>query len=263
MRPLLAALLAMLSAPIAGSAMAQARTPDVLRVAANDANGQPFVLYDEKMRLRGGLARDIMDHLSARLGLKPVYINLPRARVEPWLREGRVDAACFLAPDWVREPKRLRWSPILFHIRQVIVSPPDSAPVTGPRSLYGKRVGTLLNYHYPELAPYFADRRVLRADAPSFASNIAKLERGRIDAFLNDDLASLFAVENGGLPADIRIDALWAPENPVYCAFSPEFARRSQQWRPVLQEAVDAGRMQRWISAYTGGRRVAGSEKKP
>jgi len=238
-------------------ALAAEPATEPLRVSVNEANGRPFVLYDARSRFRGGLARDIMDHLANQLGRRPVYLNLPRARVESWLRSGKIDAACFLAPEWVRDASKLSWSPVLFHIRQVIVSPPKAPAVTRPQDLFGKRVGTLLNYTYPELAPYFDDGRILRADAPSFASNMAKLERGRIDALLYDDLASLFAVKDGSLPAAVRIDPLWAPDNPVYCAFSPAFVARAPESRPILQAAVDGGQVERWISAYTGGRRVA------
>ena len=244
-----------------GAASARALEPasagGQFRVSVNEANGPPFVLYDGQGRFQGGLARDIMGHLAERLNLQPVYLNLPRARVEPWLRAGKIDAACFLSPGWVADASKLRWSPTLFHIRQVIVSPPGATAVSGPDVLAGKRLGTLLNYRYPELEPYFSTRRILRADAPSLASNIAKLRRGRVDAFLNDDIASLYAVKQGDLPASARIDPLWAPENPVYCAFSPRFSPGSDQWKRILRAAVYQGRVRRWIAGYTDGRRVA------
>lgn len=241
---------------------APARTA-VLRVAVNEANGRPFALYDPRGRFEGGLARDIIDPLAASLGLRPEYLNLPRARVVPWLRAGRIDGACFLAPDWVPDAQALRWSPVLFHIRQVIVSPADADAASSPRALFGRRLGTLLNYTYPELQPYFADRRILRSDAPSFASNIAKLERGRIDAFLNDDIASLYAARSGQLRQRVRIDPLWAPANPVYCAFSPTFDARTPRWRSVLQAQVDAGQVEAAIATYTGGQRAIVSGDAP
>jgi polar amino acid transport system substrate-binding protein len=243
-----------------GKSIAAAAAPTragELRIAVNQANGRPFVLYDAGGRFGGGLARDILDPMARRLGLRPVYLDLPRARVVPWLRDGEIDGACFLAPAWVAQPQALRWSPVLFRIRQVIVGPPGAPTVASPQALFGKRLGTLLNYTYPELQPYFADGRIRRADAPTFEANIAKLARGRIDAFLNDDIAALYAVHSGRLPADARIDPLWAPENPVYCAFSQAFAARAPQWHALLQAEVDDGRVAGWIATYTGGRRTA------
>jgi polar amino acid transport system substrate-binding protein len=228
-----------------------------LRVAASDANGRPFVLYDADGRFRGGLAADLMDHLAAELGLRARYLNLPRARVEPGLKQGEVDIGCFLAPEWVDDAAALRWTPVLFHVRQVIVSRAGSPPVSAAADLYGKRVGTLLNYVYPELEPYFSEGRIQRADAPSAAANIAKLKAGRIDAFMDVDLAILHAVETGELPLDVTIDLLWAADNPVFCAASPAFDRRQPGWRAVLERALLYGRMTGWMQRYTGGRRVS------
>jgi ABC-type amino acid transport substrate-binding protein len=242
------------AAGIAATAMAAGR-PGTLRVALNEANGRPFALYDPAGHFVGGLGRDVIDPLAGALGLRAEYLNLPRARVEAWLREGRIDGACFLAPAWVGNPAALRWSPVLFHIRQVVVSAPGSPPVDSPRALFGRRLGTQLNYAYPELQPYFADGRIRRADAPSHASNMAKLARGRIDAFLYDDIAAPFAAREGRLPGDVRIDPLWAPDNPVYCAFSHDFAARAPRWEALLQAQVDDGRIDAAIAAYTGGRR--------
>ena len=246
-------LLGVAIAAVAAPALASppARTT-ILRVAVNQANGRPFALHDARGQLVGGLARDVIDPLAQALGLRAEYLDLPRARVEAWLHDGRIDGACFLAPAWVADAAALRWSPVLFRIRQVIVSPAASPPVMAPQALFGRRLGALLNYTYPELQPWFASGRIHRSDAPSFASNIAKLQRGRIDAFLNDDIAALYAERTGALRQPVRIDPLWAPDNPVYCAFSPAFAAREPRWHAVLQARVDAGDVEAAIAAYTG-----------
>lgn len=258
---LLTSTLALATAVGPATAAPEAR-PGQLRVSVSPANGAPFVLYDEQGRFRGGLARDIMDHLAARLMLTPEYLNLPRARVEAWLRADRLDAACFLAPAWVKDAAELRWSPPLFQIQQVIVGRPGAPAITRPEDLFGKRVGTMLNYVYPELGLYFADRRIRRSDSPSLASNIAKLERGRIDVFLFDDIQTLYAITQDKLPADSRIDPLWAAKSPVYCAFGPAFTARTPGWQEELRRLADSGQIQRWIGAYTGGRRIIGSGRK-
>jgi polar amino acid transport system substrate-binding protein len=258
--------MALLVVGLAAVDAARAATPApraTLRVAVNEANGRPYALYDPDGTFAGGLARDVIDPLAEGLGLRAAYLNLPRARVETWLHEGRIDAACFLAPDWVTEPQWFRWSPVLFRIRQVIVSPPGAAPVTGPKALFGRRLGTQLNYSYPELQPYFANDRIHRADAPSIDANMAKLARGRIDAFLYDDIAAPYAVRDGRLPAAARIDPLWAPDNPVYCAFNRVFAQRHPRWQGLLADAVANGRVESAIARYTGTQRVRAAGAAP
>lgn len=243
---------------IPASARASAQPP--LRVAVSQANGEPFVLYDNRQRFRGGIAKDIIDELAHALALEPEYLNLPRARVVPELLRGGIDAACFLAPAWVERPGRLQWSPPLFHIRQVIVSPASAPPVRRPEDLFGKRVGVLLNYTYPELQAYFADDRIQRADAPNEASNLAKLRRGRIDALLGIDLTILHQQLRGHLQQSLRIDALWGEANPVHCAFSQAFAARLPSWRKPIEDMIAKGQVQTWIDRYTGGRRIPAAQ---
>ncbi|HEX5755167.1 MAG TPA: transporter substrate-binding domain-containing protein [Arenimonas sp.] len=243
---------------IPASARASAQLP--LRVAVSQANGEPFVLYDSDGRFRGGIAKDIIDQFARALAIKPQYLDLPRARVVPELLRGGIDAACFLAPAWVERPGRLQWSPSLFHIRQVIVSPASASPVRRADDLFGKRVGTLLNYTYPELQPFFADGRIQRADAPSEASNLAKLQRGRIEALLAIDLTILHQQTHGQLQQSLRIDALWGDANPVHCAFSQAFVTRLPGWRKPLEEMVANGQVQTWIDRYTGGRRIPAAQ---
>jgi len=226
------------------------------RIAVSETNGPPFVLYASGGRFDGGLAADLMTGLGEALGLEGVFLNVPRGRVEPGVRDGDLDAACFLAPDWVVDSSRLRWSPELFRIQQVIVSRAGGEHIASAEQLHGKRVGTLLNYRYPELQPLFAEGRIERVDAPNTAANIAKLRAGRIDAFLDVDLSILYAIESGKLPENIQVDLLWAPDNPVHCAFSPAFAEAHPAFHQALQQMVDDGRIDAWIRRYTGGRRA-------
>jgi len=90
----------------------------------------------------------------------------------------------------------------------------------------------------------------------SGAANLLKLERRRIDAFIDVDLTVLHMDEHGQLPFKLRIDPLWAPPSPVHCAFNPKFAAAHPRLMPSLEAMVRDGRVQVWIDAYTGGRRV-------
>lgn len=240
--------------------LAALASPPAWRVAVSHANGEPFVLYDQNGRFRGGVAKDIIDDLARTLAASPEYLNLPRARVVPELLRGGIDAACFIAPAWVERPGRLHWSPPLFRIRQVVVSPPGASPVRQPEDLFGKRLGVMLNYTYPELQPFFLDGRIQRADAPSVTSNLAKLRRGRIDAVLEIDLTILYLQAHGQLQQNLHVDALWGESNPVHCAFSPTFVERHRSWRRQLEALVESGQVEAWLDRYTRGRRIPAAQ---
>jgi polar amino acid transport system substrate-binding protein len=236
---------------LGGGAAAQ---PATLRIAASEANGSPFVIYDRAGRLSAGLARDIMANLAVELGRQPDFRNPPRSRIELLLQQGELDAACFLAPDWVAEPQKLAWSPPLFSIQQVIVQPASSALEASPEGLQGRRIGAQLGFTYPELQPLFAAGRLQRVDAPTLDNTLDMLARGRVDAVVNVDLAVFHRVEAGRLPLAVRVDPLWAPPSPVYCAFSPAFVAAEPDYAVPLQAMLDDGRLAAWIARYTGGR---------
>jgi len=227
-----------------------------IRIAASEANASPFVLFDPAGRLHGGIARDIMAALAVELRRAPRFINAPRARVEPWLREGELDAACFLAPAWVEDATSLAWSPVLFHIQQVVVQPADSDRTASEQGFAGLRIATLLNFVYPELQEAFASGRMKRSDGASLDSNLQRLARGRVDAVVDVDIAVLYRQAQRTVPLQVRIDPLWAPASPVYCAFSPQFARANPQFLLLLEAMVHDGRIEAWIGRYTGGQRI-------
>lgn len=245
--------LALCALLLGGGAAAQ---PATLRIAASEANGSPFVIYDRAGRLAGGLARDIMASLAVVLERQPDFRNPPRSRIELLLQQGELDAACFLAPGWVAEPEKLAWSPALFSIQQVIVQPASSTRPASAEGLRGRRIGTQLGFTYPELQPLFADGRLQRVDAPTLDNTLAMLARGRVDALVNVDLAVFYRIEAGQLPFAVRVDPLWAPPDPVYCAFSPQFAVAQPRLATALQAMLDDGRLSAWIARYTGGRKT-------
>ncbi len=243
---------ALLALFLLAAADASAGAP--LRVAVSELNGPPFVLYDAQRQFVGGLARDMVDALATTLGRQPVYLNTPRGRIEPALRSGELDAACFLAPDWVAEPAALQWSPVLLRIRQVIVSNERVGPVMSADDLRGRRIGTLLNYRYPELQALFDSGAATRVDAPSVGANLVKLRSLRIDAVLDVDLAVRYAIATAGWADELHVSPLWTDDNPVHCAFSAAFATEHPDWRDALQRMVDDGRIDRWIANYVGNR---------
>jgi len=131
-----------------------------------------------------------------------------------------------------------------------------SIAIRSPEQLFGRRLGTLLNYVYPELEPYFADRRIQRDDSPTLAASLLKLEHGRIDALIDTDLSVFYLTEHMKPATPLRIDPLWAPPSPVHCAFNAEFAKAYPQALARLDLMVKDGQVQRWVEAYTGGRRL-------
>ena len=218
-----------------------------LRAIVSDTNAPPYAIFDQNKQLVAGIAKEMLDLLATRLGLEAEYFDLPRPRVEQWLQNGEADIACFLNPEWVSEPDKLNWSPVLFTTQQVIVRRKDAPPIVHPDQLHGKRVGTIRGFVYPELAALFSQGRVIRDDAQSFSSNLERLVRGRLDAVMAVDMTYWHFVSAEWQP-QLEIDPLWSSATPVYCAIDE--TSHAQPIYKTLDAMVKAGDIQLIIERY-------------
>src|SRR5690606_3352456 len=96
------------------SVLPAAIASEPVRAIVSDSNMPPYAIFNADNVLQAGLSKDIIDELARQLSRPVQYLNLPRARVEPWLLQGEADIACFLNPDWVAQPEQLLWTEALF-----------------------------------------------------------------------------------------------------------------------------------------------------
>lgn len=241
------------------SLLSPLQAAEPMRMIVADSNGQPFAIHDAGGSLIGGIARNLLDAYAAAMGLQAVYRQLPRGRMLEALLEGEAEGACFLNPAWAGEADWLVWSPPLFQSQQVLVAPTRRRALTGAADLQGLRVGTILNYVYPNLDPLFTQGFAQRMDAPSLRANLVKLGQGRIDVLIDVEIAVRHLLHQQGQTASFRIDPLWVAPDDVYCAFSRQFAEHHPGWQAPLQAMIEDGRLASWVAAYTGGAAAAPS----
>lgn len=222
-----------------------------IRAVVSDSNTPPYAIFNAENGLEAGISKDILDELAKALQ-KPIhYLNLPRSRIEPWLADGKADIACFLNPDWVNEPAALEWSAALFSTQQLLVRRPDSPPVSAIQHLAGKRVGTTRGFTYPELEQVFALGDVIRDDAHSLQSNLARLEQGRLDVVMTVDLSYHYYVATTGIK-HFAADPLWSEPPAVYCAISKTQPELVVQIQAGLAGIIQSGFIQRRLAIYMG-----------
>lgn len=222
-----------------------------IRAVVSESNTPPYAIFNAENELEAGISKDILDEL-AKVLLKPVqYLNLPRSRVEPWLVEGKADIACFLNPDWVSEPTALEWSAALFSTQQLLIRRPDSRPISAIQHLAGKRVGTTRGFTYPELEQVFALGDVIRDDAHSLQSNLARLEQGRLDVVMTVDLSYHYYVATTGVKS-FAADPLWSEPPAVYCAISKNQPELAAQIQAGLAGIIKSGFIKRRLAIYMG-----------
>jgi polar amino acid transport system substrate-binding protein len=233
------------------SAGGAAQSPLQLRAIVSESNTPPYAIFAADGSLQAGISKDIIDELARQLGAGVSYLNLPRTRVEPWLRDGKAELACFLNPDWVNEPDKLSWTGALFSTQQLMIRRRDSEPVTAIQYLAGKRVGTTWGFTYPELEQVFRLGDVIRDDAHSLESNLMRLKQGRLDVVMTVDLSYHFYVKTSG-DTSFAADTLWSAPPSVYCALSNYDEALSARLKQQFEQLVQSGFIGRQLNVYMG-----------
>ena len=231
--------------------LSAATASEPVRAIVSDSNTPPYAIFSADSVLQAGLSKDIIDELARQLNRPVLYLNLPRARVEPWLLQGEADIACFLNPDWVTQPEQLLWTDALFNTQQLMVRLRDTAPVSAVQHLAGKRVGTTRGFTYPELEQVFRSGDVIRDDAHSLESNLLRLKQGRLDIVMTVDLSYHFYV-NTSDDHSFAADPLWSAPPAVFCGLSRHNPAGAQLLNAALSRMVKSGFIQRRLTFYMG-----------
>jgi len=153
--------------------------------AVSMGSAMPMTAFEHET-LTAGLLKDMGDALARELQMEPVYLVLPRKRVEAALMNGQADLLCDLRPEWL-DSKQWIWTEPVFSNNMTIVSRADTTPLARLSQLTGQRVGTVLGYRYPEM-----ERRLgaafERDDAMTDEQNTSKLLSGRFNYMMSNSL---------------------------------------------------------------------------
>jgi polar amino acid transport system substrate-binding protein len=221
-----------------------------LNVAYTLQNEPPYVLMSGG-EVSAGLIHDIGVELAASLQRRPVFVLLSRNRIEAGLFDGTADLYCGLNPAWVTAPDQLRWSPPLFEDQDIFVLRAGDPPIRDWPDLRGRRVGTILGYHYaPPLMALFADGSALRDDAQSLASNFERLDRGWIDTVLASELVTRYRQHLDPRLLKYEAAPLIEASNSIYCAAADRAGSPAAPIVEGLAAMRKDGRMEAILARY-------------
>lgn len=138
-------------------------------------------------------------------------------------------------PDWMDDHKEelYHWTDTIIADGERVLSS-AKAPLewTAPSSINGKRFGAIQGFAYPELELGFAQALIVREDAPSFWSNVKKLESGRIDViYLPNSFCRYLQVQYPEIYRKIHVSKRW-PFGPAYAKRLMSNSRNAEfaQW---------------------------------
>jgi polar amino acid transport system substrate-binding protein len=153
--------------------------------------------------------------LAAQMHRAAFFVELPRNRLAAALETGEGDILCGYLPEWLAGG--FDWSRPFIPVSDVVAS---LRRVAAPRSiadLRGKRIGTVLGFHYPEIeAGLGAD--FVRDDAVSDAMSLQKMLAGRFDYVLTTKSTVDSQTRRGNVPRGLNI--LVIKEFRTMCAVS-------------------------------------------
>jgi len=192
-------------------------SPGYLNIIASNFDARPMSYVDGKTHL--GYEPELARAVCQKLGLKPIWHNLPMADFYPSLLIRQYDVVWF---NQAITEERLAWAdftrPYGLFDEAVIVR--ADSPVKSPADLAGLRVGGLADSTNLALAKSFGN-----ADIVSFPGSdrvlpemLAALRASDIDALIDDELVLLVAAEE---ESNFRIAFSVPTQVPFGVAVSP------------------------------------------
>jgi polar amino acid transport system substrate-binding protein len=169
--------------------------------------------------LTGGLLKDFGDILAHELRMTPLYLPMPRKRVEGAVASGQADLVCDLRPEWV-DSKDWQWSVTVFTNHMIVASLDGKRPIRKVGELAGLRIGTILGYRYPELESALGTR-FARDEAANDNVNLDKLLRGRFDYVMTNALFFNFQRKTHPYRWRLGKEYFEVVEFDTYCGAAP------------------------------------------
>jgi polar amino acid transport system substrate-binding protein len=223
--------------PICVIASAQVSKPKAAYVGIPIETRMPFLEVENsltKPKIKSGILKELAEALLKELGIAPTLVLLPKKRIAPDLISGDISIVCYTNEAWIpHAAKEMHWSKDFATNTNLIVGVrANNSKVKGIEDLYGKNVGTIINFFYQNLDPYFEKSLILKDPGPDNESNIKKLLFGRIDYMILSSLEFDFHKKSHPqlVAYDLGLDLV-----KVKCAVS----KKSDINLPQLNKAID------------------------
>ncbi|WP_340597431.1 substrate-binding periplasmic protein [Bdellovibrio sp. GT3] len=218
-----------------------------LRVAIPAGLAPPLLM--EKNGKMEGLIVDYTNAIAEKLGRKASYSVVTRYRLDGYLLSGKVDLLCYTSKIWDANRDFLEFSKTLFVKREIIVGP---APL--PKKLNGfegQTIGTILQYVYPLLDPYFESGKMKREDNVSEEANLKKLLNGRIQYLVTDQIfLDYFRMLHPNISKNREAFSL--QEYPILCSIGRQSSVKKKDLDKAVVELKASGKMKSFFDKYGG-----------
>lgn len=212
-------------------------TPGYLHIVASDFDARPMSYLEGKIRL--GYEPELARAVCERLGLEPIWHNLPMADFYPSLQTGCYDVVWF---NQAITEERRAWADFtrpygLFD--EAIIVGVDS-PVQSQSDLSGLRLGGLADSTNITLATSFAGVETVPFPGSDnvLPEMLEALRAGEIDALIDDELVLIAAAE---ADPDLRLAFSISTQVPFGVALPKEHPELLQALNETLDVLIAEG----------------------
>lgn len=222
-------------------------TPSQLTIGASNFDACPMSYLDGEERL--GYEPDVARAVCGKLGLKPVWLNLPMADFYSTLEAKQCDVVWFNQAITKERCDRANFTQPYGLFDEAVIVPTDSA-IHSPEDLAGLRVGGLANSTNLELAKTFPDVEIVPFPGSDkvLPEMLEALRQGKIDALVDDELVLI-------PPAETDQNLRVAFSVPTQCPYGIAVRFGEEELLQALNDALSsliadgtlAEIWQRWI----------------
>lgn len=239
---------------LCGMGLVRAADNPPLRILINSKLAEPYYFRDSsnpRQLPTRGIMIDIQAEIARKLNRPAQWIQLPRAQLENAILTGKADLQCFISKQWENRPQDYYWSEIILTVKSQLITLSKDDGALDLAKLNKRRIGTIVQYHYPELDKYFGVGKWQRDDADSDWLNLNKLLQGRIDAMEISDWSLQYWRKNKvELKASKFASATLSTEE-LRCLIAPRDPSLLLTLNDVISELKKSQRINAIISAYT------------
>ncbi|QLY26663.1 ABC transporter substrate-binding protein [Bdellovibrio sp. KM01] len=194
-----------------------------------------------------GLVVDYVNALAEAMDRKASFSMVTHYRLNSYLLKGKLDILCYTSTVWDDAVGKHDFSKTLFIKREIILGPaPMPKKVSG---LEGKTIGTILQYVYPSLDPYFESGKIKRDDNVSEEGNLKKLMSGRIQYVVTDQIfIDYFRMDNPNITKDR--EELFLRDYPIVCSVSRKGRVKKADLDKAINEIKTSGKLKAIFRKY-------------
>ncbi|NDV27873.1 ABC transporter substrate-binding protein [Desulfovibrio sp. JC010] len=229
--------------------MAQPCAADTLRVMLHTGSFPPYFFAEGDSRT--GTIKDIFSVLARETGDSIEYVRVPFNRALLKFEAGQIDIEPMTNPAWRRNSKvpGIYSIPYTVSRETVLFNSSSYFPFHGPEDFWGKTVGVVRGYRYPEFDSYFADGRIIDHRLENEGKIIQLLLAGRLDqGLINLDFAN-YRIKKDKLGSQLKAGGPFSVLD-IMIRFHPSKKNVLPRFNKAIEKLLNDGTIKRIYDQY-------------